>query len=88
MSMPGRHGGLFERDIESLQQEIILSGETLSTTRLLFWYTKALSNSDKIKAFIAPKMKYLIKFLDNNGKSAVFKGVYINGLYHYLESTG
>ena len=57
----------FHSRIIILQQEITLSGEILSPTRLLLQYTKALSNSDKIKAFIAPKMKYLITFLDNNG---------------------
>ena len=31
--------------------------------------------SDKLKAFIAPKSKYLITFLDNNGKSAVYTGL-------------
>ena len=40
---------------------------------------------DKIKAFIATKMKYLITFLDKNGKSAVCTGQNINGIYNYLE---
>ena len=35
---------------------------------------KALSKSDKLKYFIAPKMKDLITFLDNNGKSSVYIG--------------
>ena len=29
---------------------------------------KALSNSNKLKEFIAPKMTDIIKFLENNGK--------------------
>ena len=48
-----------------LQQKIILSGENLSPTRLIFQYTKALSKSNKLKSFILPKMKDLITFLDN-----------------------
>ena len=68
-----------------IQQEIILSGEMVSPTRLLFHYTKALSKSEKIKAFIAPKMTYLITFLENNGKYAVYTGWNINGIYHYLD---
>ena len=42
----------------------------------LFQYTKALSKSEKLKAFIliAPKMADLVTFLDNNEKSAVYTG--------------
>ena len=68
------------------QQEIILPGEIVSPTRILFEYTKTLSNSDKIRAFIAPKMTDIIKFLDNNVKSAVYTGWNINGIYCYLET--
>ena len=50
-----------------LQQEIMLYGEIVSPTRILFQYTKELSKSDKLRAFIAPKMTDLITFLDNNG---------------------
>ena len=57
----------FHSIILRLQQEVILSGETVSPTRLLFQYMKSLSKSEKIKAFIAPKMTYLITFPDNNG---------------------
>ena len=60
--------------ILKLQQEIILSGENLSPTRLLFQYTKALSKINRLKAFIVPKMKYLITFLDINGKYSVQEG--------------
>ena len=49
-----------------LQQEIVLSGETVSPKRLIFYYMKEFSNSDKLKAFILPKLTYLITFLDNN----------------------
>ena len=74
----------FHSIILRLQQEINLSVETVSPTRLLFQYTKALSNSDKLKAFIAPKITYFITFLNNNGKLAIYTGVNIHGLYCYL----
>ena len=78
----------FHISIIIFQQEIILSGETISPTRLLFQYIKALPKSDKLKAFIAPKMTDLIKFLDNNVKLAVYIGGNIHGLYRYLEMIG
>ena len=78
----------FHIKIIKLQQEIILSGETLSPTRILFHYMKALSKSDKIKSLIAPKMKDIITFLDNNKKLAVYTGVNIHGIYRYLETLG
>ena len=68
-----------------LQQEIILSGETISPTRILFRYMKSLSYSNKTKAFIAPKIIDIITFIDNNGKSAVYKGGNIDGIYRYLD---
>ena len=74
----------FHGRILRLQQEIILSGEIVSPTRLLFQYMKALSKSDKLRAFIVPKMTDLITFLDNNGKSAVYTGGDIDGIYRYL----
>ena len=46
-----------------LQQEIMLSGEISSPTRLLFQYMKALPKSDKLRYFIATKTTYLITFL-------------------------
>ena len=49
---------------------------------------KALTKSEKIKAFIAPKMTYIITFLDKNGKSTVYEGGYIHGLYRYIEMIG
>ena len=78
----------FHGIILRLQQEIILSGEIFSPTRLLFQYMKALTKSEKVRYFIAPKMKYLITFLDNKGKSDVYIGGYINGIYRYLEMIG
>ena len=42
----------FHRRILRLQQEIILSGEILSPTRLIFQYTKAFSKSNKCLEFI------------------------------------
>ena len=78
----------FHSRIWRLQQEIILSIETVYHTRLLFQYTKSLSNSNKIKAFIAPKMTDTVKLPENNGKPAVYTGVNINGLYSYLEMVG
>ena len=49
---------------------------------------KAFSNSEKLKVLIAPKMKDIITFLDNNGKYAVYKGGNIHGLYCYLDMIG
>ena len=49
---------------------------------------KAFSKSDRLKAFIAPKMKDLIPFLDNNGKSSIYTGGKIHGIYRYLEMIG
>ena len=49
---------------------------------------KILSNSDKLRAFIAPNMIDLIKFLDNKGKYAVYIGGDIHRIYHYLEMIG
>ena len=46
----------FHSIILRLQQEIILSGETVYPTRLLFQYMTELSRSEKLKACIAPKM--------------------------------
>ena len=46
---------------------------------------KELSNIDKLRAFIAPKMTDLITLLDNKGKYAVYKGGKINGIYRYLD---
>ena len=54
----------FHSRIIRLQQEIMLSGEIVSPTRLLFQYMKALTKIEKLKAFIAPKMTYLITFID------------------------
>ena len=62
----------------------MLSGEIISPTRLLFHYIKALTKSEKLRAFIAPNMTDIITFLDNNGKSAVYTGGDIHGIYRYL----
>ena len=66
----------------------MLSGEIFSPTRLLFQYMKALSNIDKLRASISPKMTYIITFLDKNGKYAVYIGGDINGIYIYLDIIG
>ena len=50
----------------------MLSRDIVSPTRLLFQYMKALTKSEKLRAFIAPDMTDLITFLDKNGKSAVY----------------
>ena len=71
-----------------LHQEIIISVETVSPTRLLLQYTKEFPTSDKLKSSISPKMTYLLTFLDNNTKSAVQTGGNINGLYCYLDIIG
>ena len=52
----------------------MLSGEIFSPTRLFFQYMKSFTNSEKLRSFIAPKMTYLITFLDKNGKYAVYTG--------------
>ena len=78
----------FHSRIIRLQQEIILSGETLSNTRLISRYIEALSKSDKIKELIETNMAHLITFLDNNSKLSVYKGVNIHGNYSYLEMIG
>ena len=70
----GKQLEYFHGRIIRIQQEIILSGEIVSPTRLLFQYTKALSNSDKLIYYIAPKMTDCIKFIDNNGKFALYTG--------------
>ena len=57
----------FHIRILRLQQEIMLSREIVSPTRLLLQYMKALTNIDKLRAFIAPKMADLINLLDKNG---------------------
>ena len=64
----------FHGRIIRIQQEIMLSGENFSPTILILQYMKELSKRDKLIYFIAPKMKYLITFLDNNGKYAVYTG--------------
>ena len=66
----------------------MLSGEIFSPTRLLFQYIKALTKSEKLRAFISPKMTYLITFPHNNGKSAVHTGGDIPGIFRYLEMIG
>ena len=45
----------------------MFSGEIVSTSIILFQYTKEFSKSDKLKALISTKMIYLIKLLYNNG---------------------
>ena len=66
----------------------MLSGEIVSPTIILFQYIKSLSNIDKLRAFIAPKMTYVINFSDNNVKSDVYTGWDIHGIYRYLEMVG
>ena len=74
----------FHKIIFRIQQEIILSGENVSSTRLSLNYIKELSNSEKLKALITPKMTDLITFLENNIKYSVYTGGNIHGLYRYL----
>ena len=88
MSMNGEQLEDFHSRILRLQQEFMLYGEIVSPTRLLFQYMKALTKSEKLKAFIAPNMTDLITFLDNNGKSAVYTGGDIHGIYRYLDMIG
>ena len=78
----------FHIRIIRLQQEIMLYGEIVYPTRLLLHYMKALTNSDKIRAFIASKMTDIITFLNNNVISAVYTGGEIHGIYRDLEMIG
>ena len=66
------------------QKDIIFTGETLSLTRILLQYMNTFFNSDKLKSFIVPKMTDIIPFLDKNGKSDVYTGVNMHGLYCFL----
>ena len=68
-----------------IKQEITLSGETVSPTRLLFQHTKEFLKRIKIKTFIAPNMTDLTTLLYNSRKLAVYTGGIIYVLYHYLE---
>ena len=68
-----------------LQKEIFLYGETVSSTRLIFRYIKALSNSNKLRSFIAPKIIDFVTFLYRNIKLAIYEGVNIHVLYRFLE---
>ena len=74
----------FHSRIIRIQQEMMLSGEDFSPTRILFQYTKEFSKSDKTRAFIVPKMTGLIDLLDNNRKYAIYTGGGINGIYRYI----
>ena len=58
--------------------------KTFSPNIFIFRYMKTFSKSDKIKAFIASIMSYLIRSLGNNRKLSVKTGGVINGLYRYL----
>ena len=75
----------FHIRIIRIQQEIIFSRETVYPTRLLFHYTKSFSSSYKIRDSISPKITYLIKLIENNGKYAVYTWGNIDGIYRYLE---
>ena len=66
----------------------MLSGETVSPTRLLLQYMKALTNSEKLKAFMVPKTTDLITCIDTNGKYAEYDGGDIHGIYRYIEMFG
>ena len=61
----------FHRRIIILQQEIIICGESISPTRLLFQYMKEFPNSNKLKTLITPEMTYIIRFLNNNKNYSV-----------------
>ena len=47
-----------------------------------------LSKSYQLKSFITPKTTDVIKFLENNGKYAVYQRENIHGIYRYLENIG
>ena len=66
----------------------MLSVETVSPTRLLLQYMKALTKSEKLKPFMLPKMTDLITFIDTNGKYAEYNGGDIHSIYRYLDIIG
>ena len=78
----------FHSRILRLHQEIMLSGEIVSPNRLLLQCMKALVKCEKIRYYIAPKMADLITFPDDNGKSAVYTGGDIHGIYRYIDMLG
>ena len=78
----------FHSIIIRLQQEIILSRETVSTKSLILQYTKEFLNINKLKEFISPKMTDLIALIDNNGKYAVYTRENIHDIYRYIEMIG
>ena len=49
---------------------------------------KEFSKSEKLKAFIVPKMIDHITFIDKNGKYDVYTGVNIHVIYFYIEMIG
>ena len=49
---------------------------------------KALTNSEKLNAFIAQKMTDLVTFIDKNGKYAAYEEGDIHGIYRYLDMIG
>ena len=78
----------FQCRVFRLQQEIMLSGEIVSPIRLLFQYMKALTKSEKLRAFIASRMKDFINSPEKNGKHAVYTRGDIHGIYRYLDMIG
>ena len=48
----------------------------------------SLSESDKLKEFVAPKITDLITFLDHHSKIAICTGENIHDLYNYLDMIG
>ena len=64
----------FHVRILRIKEEINISVENVSPTRLLLQYKKSFPKSDKLRAYIAPKITDLIIFLDNNGKTEIYKG--------------
>ena len=58
----------FHNRILRLQQEILISGDSVSPTRVLFWYTMEFSKIDTFKSLIAPNITDLNTVLDNNRK--------------------
>ena len=84
----GEQHDYFHGRILRLQQEIMLSGEIFFPNRLLFQYMNSFSKSYNLRDFIALKMTDLITFLDNNGKSNVYTGGDIRGIYRYLKMIG
>ena len=54
-------------------------------TRLLFQYTKELTQCDSFNDFIEPNMMDIVTYIDHNGKEASYAGSDIYYIYYYID---